>query len=109
MGLELTRYIHRIIVDPVNPDIVYAGAIGNPWAPHTERGLYRTTDGGSTGARILFTNETSGVADMVMDPSNPGKIFVAMWDHQPLALVLRLSHAGQDSGLRVTAEIHSHR
>ena len=38
MGLELTRYIHRIIVDPVNPDIIYAGAIGNPWAPHTERG-----------------------------------------------------------------------
>ncbi|MCK7530277.1 MAG: hypothetical protein MZV63_04085 [Marinilabiliales bacterium] len=43
---------------------------------------YRTTDGGITWTRILFTNETSGVADMVMDPTNPGKIFVAMWDHR---------------------------
>ncbi len=100
MGLELTRYIHRIIVDPVNPDIIYAGAIGNPWAPHTERGLYRSTDGGNTWRRILFTNETSGVADMVMDPSNPGKIFVAMWDHQRWPWAFRSSSEG--SGLWLT-------
>jgi photosystem II stability/assembly factor-like uncharacterized protein len=102
MGLELTRYIHRIIIDPVNPDIVYAGAIGNPWAPHRERGLYRTKDGGKTWERILFTNETSGVADMVMDPSNPGKIFVAMWDHQRWPWFFRSSPEG--SGLWLTRD-----
>ena len=102
MGLELTRYIHRIIIDPVNPDIIYAGAIGNPWAPHTERGFYRTTDGGLTWNRLLFTNETSGVADMVMDPSNPGKIFVAMWDHQRWPWFFRSSPAG--SGLWLTRD-----
>ncbi len=100
MGLELTRYIHRIIIDPVNPDIVYAGAIGNPWAPHKERGLFRTTDGGKTWSQVLFTNETSGVADMVMDPSNPGKIFVAMWDHRRWPWFFESSAAG--SGLWVT-------
>ncbi|MFZ2352190.1 MAG: hypothetical protein WAW24_11675, partial [Bacteroidales bacterium] len=100
MGLELTRYIHRIIVDPVNPDVIYAGAIGNPWAPHTERGFYRSTDGGLTWNRLLFTNETSGVADMVMDPSNPGKIFVAMWDHQRWPWFFRSSSEG--SGLWLT-------
>jgi photosystem II stability/assembly factor-like uncharacterized protein len=100
MGLELTRYIHRIIVDPVNPDIIYVGAIGNPWAPHTERGFYRSTDGGQTWQRLLFTNETSGVADMVMDPSNPGKIFVAMWDHRRWPWFFSSSSAG--SGLWVT-------
>jgi len=100
MGLELTRYIHRIIVDPVNPDVIYAGAIGNPWAPHTERGFYRSTDGGLTWSRLLFTNETSGVADMVMDPSNPGKIFVAMWDHQRWPWFFRSSSEG--SGLWLT-------
>jgi photosystem II stability/assembly factor-like uncharacterized protein len=102
MGLELTRYIHRIIVDPVNPDIVYAGAIGNPWAPHSERGLYRTKNGGTTWEQILFTNETSGVADMVMDPSNPGKIFVAMWDHQRWPWFFRSSSDG--SGLWLTRD-----
>lgn len=102
MGLELTRYIHRIIVDPVNPDIIYAGAIGNPWAPHTERGFYRSTNGGKTWNRMLFTNETSGVADMVMDPSNPGKIFVAMWDHQRWPWFFRSSPEG--SGLWLTRD-----
>lgn len=102
MGLELTRYIHRIIVDPVNPDIVYAGAIGNPWAPHRERGLYRTTDGGINWTRILFTNETSGVADMVMDPTNPGKIFVAMWDHRRWPWFFDSTHEG--SGLWLTRD-----
>ncbi len=102
MGLELTRYIHRIIVDPIDPDIIYAGAIGSPWAPHTERGLYRSTDGGLTWQRILFTNETSGVADMVMDPSNPGKIFVAMWDHQRWPWFFRSSSEG--SGLWLTRD-----
>lgn len=102
MGLELTRYIHRIIVDPIDPDIIYAGAIGNPWAPHTERGLYRSTDGGLTWQRRLFTNETSGVADMVMDPTNPGKIFVAMWDHQRWPWFFRSSSEG--SGLWLTRD-----
>ncbi|HUW91779.1 MAG TPA: hypothetical protein VMV74_01340, partial [Bacteroidales bacterium] len=100
MGLELTRNIHRLIVDPVNPDIVYAGAIGNPWAPHKERGLFRTKDGGKTWSQVLFTNETSGVADMVMDPSNPGKIFVAIWDHRRWPWFFESSAAG--SGLWVT-------
>jgi photosystem II stability/assembly factor-like uncharacterized protein len=102
MGLELTRYIHRIIIDPVNPDIIYAGAIGNPWAPHTERGLFRSVDGGVTWNRILFTNETSGVADMVMDPTNPSKIFVAMWDHQRWPWFFRSSPEG--SGLWLTRD-----
>lgn len=102
MGLELTRYIHRIIIDPVNPDIIFAGAIGNPWAPHSERGLYRSTDGGISWRRILFTNETSGVADMVMDPSNPGKIFVAMWDHQRWPWFFISSSVG--SGLWLTRD-----
>lgn len=81
-GLEETRHIHRILVNPNNSDIVYVGAIGSPWAPNKERGVYKTTDGGKTWKQILFTSETSGVGDMVMDPTNPDKILVAMWDHQ---------------------------
>ena len=82
MGLEKTMNIHRILIDPQNTNTVYVGAIGNPFAPHAERGLYKTSDGGDTWKLILHTNDTSGVADMVMDPTNPNKLFVCMWQHQ---------------------------
>lgn len=100
MGLEKTRNIHRIYIHPENPDVVYVGAIGSPWGEHKERGLYRTTDGGKTWEQILFNNELTGVADMVADPSNPDKIFVAMWEHkrQPWTF----ESGGEGSGLYVT-------
>nr|MCU0395717.1 hypothetical protein [Chitinophagaceae bacterium] len=82
MGLEKTRNIHRIVVDPTDPNTVYVGAIGNPYGVHPERGVYKTTDGGETWKLILHTNDTSGVADMVIDPANPNKLLVCMWQHQ---------------------------
>ncbi|MFX8422168.1 hypothetical protein ABTL73_20890, partial [Acinetobacter baumannii] len=56
LGLQKTRNIHRIIIDPNNPDIVYVGVMGNPFAEHPERGVYKTIDGGETWKQILFTN-----------------------------------------------------
>jgi photosystem II stability/assembly factor-like uncharacterized protein len=102
MGLEKTRNIHRIIIDPTNPDVVYAGAIGNPYAEHPERGVYKTTDGGQTWNRILYTNDTSGCADLVMDPSNPNKLMAAMWQHRrtPWSFM----SGGPGSGLYVTMD-----
>ncbi|MDX1936106.1 MAG: hypothetical protein SFU21_03280 [Flavihumibacter sp.] len=102
MGLEKTRNIHRIIVDPANPSTVYAGAIGNPYAEHPERGVFKTTDGGDTWNKILYTNDTSGVADMIMDPSNPNKLFVAMWQHRRTPW--SLSSGGKGSGLYMTLD-----
>jgi len=101
-GLENTRHIHRILVNPNNSDIVYAGAIGSPWKPNKERGLYRTTDGGASWQQVLYTNETSGVADMVMDPENPDKIIVAMWDHQRWPWFF--NSGGEGSGLYITLD-----
>ncbi|MFN5439449.1 MAG: WD40/YVTN/BNR-like repeat-containing protein [Bacteroidota bacterium] len=100
VGLEKTRNIHRVIIDPTNPNTVYAGAIGNPYAEHPERGVFKTTDGGETWNKILFTNDTSGVADMIMDPSNPNKLFVAMWQHRRTPW--SLSSGGPGSGLFMT-------
>ncbi len=100
MGLQKTRNIHRIIIDPSNPDVVYAGVMGNPFAEHAERGVYKTTDGGDSWKLILHTNDTSGVGDMVMDPVNPNKLFVNMYQHKRTPWSLK--GGGPGSGFYVT-------
>jgi photosystem II stability/assembly factor-like uncharacterized protein len=82
MGLEKTKTIHRIIIHKDNPDIVFAAALGSPWGPNDERGVFKTTDGGKTWKKILYVNATTGAADMVADPTNPEKIIVSMWEHE---------------------------
>ena len=101
-GLEETRHIHRIIVNPVNSDVVYAGAIGSPWGPNKERGVFKTINGGKSWEKILFTNDTSGVCDMVMDPTNPDKLFVGMWNHQRWPWFF--NSGGRGSGLYMTLD-----
>lgn len=81
-GLEQTRHIHRVIIDPTNPNTVYIGAIGSPWGTHKERGVFKTTDGGETWNKILYANTKTGVADLVMDPKNPNKLIAALWEHK---------------------------
>lgn len=100
MGLEKTRHIHRVIIDPTDPDIVYVGAIGSPWGEHPERGVFKTTDGGLTWNKILYANTKTGVADMVMDPTNPNKLLVAMWEHKRDPWFFKSGGAG--SGLHIT-------
>jgi photosystem II stability/assembly factor-like uncharacterized protein len=99
-GLENTRNIHRIIPDPTNPNTVYVGAIGNPYGVHPERGVFKTTDGGLTWQKVLYTNDTSGIADMIMDSKNPNKLFAAMWQHSRSPW--SLNSGGKGSGLFVT-------
>ena len=100
MGLEKTRHIHRIIVDPTNPDVVYVGAIGSPWGEHPERGVFKTTDGGKTWKNILFANNKTGVADLIMDPTNPNKLIAALWEHKRDPWFF--NSGGEGSGLHIT-------
>jgi photosystem II stability/assembly factor-like uncharacterized protein len=100
MGLEKTRHIHRIVIDPTDPNTVYVGAIGSPWGEHPERGVFKTTDGGKSWKKILFTNNKSGVADLVMDPTNPNKLIAAMWEHKRDPWFFK--SGGEGSGLYMT-------
>ncbi|GGH00757.1 hypothetical protein GCM10011416_19280 [Polaribacter pacificus] len=100
MGLEKTRHIHRVVIDPTNPDIVYAAAIGSPWGEHSERGVYKTIDGGKTWKQILFNNNKTGAADLVMDPANPNKLIAAMWEHKRDPWFFK--SGGEGSGMYIT-------
>ncbi len=100
MGLEKTRHIHRIKIDPMNPNTVYVGAIGSPWGEHPERGVFKTTDGGATWEKVLFVNNKTGVADLIMDPTNPNKLFAAMWEHKREPWFF--NSGGSGSGLYMT-------
>jgi len=82
MGLEKTKTIHRIIIDRDDPDVVYAGAVGSPWGPNKERGVFKTSDGGRSWENVLYVNELTGCADLVADPSNPNKLIAIMWEHK---------------------------
>ena len=100
MGLEKTRHIHRIKIDPMDPNTVYVGAIGSPWGEHPERGVFKTTDGGETWEKVLFVNNKTGVADLIMDPTNPNKLIAAMWEHKRDPWFF--NSGGSGSGLYIT-------
>ena len=100
MGLEKSRVIHRIIIDPNNSDVVYAGVTGAPWGLSEDRGVYKTTDGGKTWKKILYVNNQTGVADMVADPTNPNKIIAAMWEFGRTPWFF--NSGGKGSGIYVT-------
>jgi photosystem II stability/assembly factor-like uncharacterized protein len=79
VGLENTGRIGRIAIDPRNPDVVFAAAMGHAYGPQQERGVYRTTDGGKTWERVLFVDENTGCSDIAMDPTNPRILYAGMW------------------------------
>lgn len=100
MGLEKTRNIHRIIIDRDNPNTVYVAAIGSPWGEHPERGVFKTTDGGKSWEKILFVNNRTGAAELVVDSSNPNKLIASMWEHQRDPWFFK--SGGEGSGIYIT-------
>jgi photosystem II stability/assembly factor-like uncharacterized protein len=79
MGLEKTGRIGRIVIDPSDPNVVFAAAMGHCYGPQLERGVYRTTDGGKTWKKVLFVDKNTGCSDIAIDPNNPRTLFAGMW------------------------------
>ncbi len=97
MGLTLTRHIANVRIHPQNPDVVYVAAQGALHGPSEERGVYKSTDGGKSWNKVLYVDENSGCAHLVIDPSNPRILYAAMWDHRRLPW--QVVSGGPGSGL----------
>ncbi|NND44324.1 MAG: xyloglucanase precursor, partial [Xanthomonadales bacterium] len=102
MGLEGSERINRIALHPDNPDIVYVAALGTLWGPNSERGVYRSTDGGESWERILYVDEQTGATDIKMDPTNPDKLFAGMWQFRRWPYQFR--SGGPGSGMYVSLD-----
>jgi len=113
MGLEGSERIHRVVPHPTDVDLVYAGAMGPVWSDGEERGVFRSRDGGESWEKVLYVDERTGVADLVMDPSNPSRLIAALWEFRRWPWTFQsggpgsglfITQDGGDTWTRITAE-----
>jgi photosystem II stability/assembly factor-like uncharacterized protein len=84
IGLDDTRHIGRVLVDPKDPNIVYVAALGHAYGPNAERGVFRTSDGGRSWQKVLYKDENTGAIDLAFDPDNSKIIYATLWNaHRP--------------------------
>ena len=102
MGLKDTRHISRVRTHPQNADLVYVAALGHAFGPNSERGIFRSSNGGRDWEHVLFKSEDAGAADLSIDPNNPRNLFASIW--QTRRSFWNLSSGGPDSGLWRTTD-----
>jgi len=79
LGLRDAQQITTILIDPKDPNRVFVAAEGHPYGPNTERGVFRSTDGGQSFQKVLYKDENTGAADLAFDPANPQTIYAVLW------------------------------
>ena len=102
MGLEQTRTIHRIIQHRDDPNTLVVAATGSAWGDSPHRGIYKTTDGGKTWRQTLYINDRTGASDLVVDPSNPNKLYAGMWEYRRWPWFFK--SGGSGSGIYVSMD-----
>ena len=80
MGLHDSHHVPQIVIDPKNPDVVYAASLGHNYGPNQERGVFKTTDGGKKWEKVLYISEKVGIVELVMDPSDNKTLYAAAWE-----------------------------
>jgi len=102
VGLRDTSQIGKLRIDPRNPDVVYVAAVGHPYGPNDERGVFRSRDGGKFWQKVLFINEKTGAADLAMDPHDPLTIYATTW--QVLRAPWGITSVGPGGGIYKTTD-----
>ncbi len=105
-GLRDTHTTMGLVIDPGNPDVVYAASMGHVFVPGEQRGVFKTTDGGKSWSKVLFVDDKTGVVDLVMDPANPQVLYAAAW--QAERTPWRLASGGPGSGIYETTDGGAH-
>ena len=102
MGFENSERISSIEINPKNSNEVYVGVLGALWGDNTERGIYKTVDGGKNWEKILYINESTGAGDLVMDPNDPNTLYASMWEFRRTAW--NFNSGGPNSALYKTTD-----
>lgn len=102
VGLQGSERISKVVPHPTDPNVLYVGALGTLWSDSQEKGLYKTTDMGKTWQKLLFVNARTGAGEVVMDPRNPDKLFVAMYEARRTPWII--NSGGPGSGLYLTRD-----
>jgi BNR/Asp-box repeat. len=97
IGLDKTRHIGDVIIDPTNPDILFVAAQGAQYGPSEDRGVYRSVNGGETWEKVLYVDENTGASSLSMDMNNPMILYAAMWQHRRYPWTME--SGGASSGL----------
>ncbi|HEY6619179.1 MAG TPA: hypothetical protein VIY68_06530 [Steroidobacteraceae bacterium] len=108
LGLADTRQIGRILVDPRNPEVVFVAALGHAYGSNTERGVFRSKDGGAHWSKVLFENPDTGAIDLAFKPGAPDTIYAALWQTRRPPWSVYPPSSGPGSGLYVSHDGGDH-
>ena len=102
LGLDSTERISGIVVHPEDANVVYVAALGPLWSDGSQRGVFKTTNGGQTWEKVLYLDESTGAASISMDPERPDVLFVAMWSHRRTPYTFDSGYQGTSGLYRTT-------
>ena len=102
VGLRDTSQIGKLRIDPRNPDVAYVAAVGHPYGPNEERGVFRTRDGGKSWQKVLYVNDKTGAVDIAMDPRDPLTLYATTW--QVLRTPWDITSIGPGGGIYKTTD-----
>ena len=102
VGLAATRHVGDVLVHPRDPDVVYVAALGHAWGTNPERGVFRSTNGGTSWEKVLYKSDRAGAIDVALDVQNPRVLYAAIWQAQRYPYAMH--SGGDDSGIWRTTD-----
>lgn len=104
IGLREAGQIGSVVVHPTNPQVVYAAALGNPFGPNPQRGVFKSVDGGKSWEHVLFVSERTGAVDIELAPDNPAVVYAALWHAERKPWTIISGDDGSENGVYVSRD-----